>query len=50
MISSLELSGKFGESGVLIVFFTFRSDEWNALSEDEKCEVGLIYDDDGEFW
>lgn len=26
------------------------SDQWNQLSDEEKEEVGLIYDDDGEFW
>lgn len=27
-----------------------RSREWSLLSEDEKREIGLTFDDDGEFW
>ena len=26
------------------------SDEWNMVSDEEKREIGLTYDDDGEFW
>lgn len=26
------------------------SDEWKHLSEEEKRQIGLTYDDDGEFW
>ena len=35
-----------------LTFFSLliRSDEWKLLSESEKKEIGLSYDDDGEFW
>ena len=28
----------------------FSSDEWNALDDDQKEEIGLSFDHDGEFW
>ena len=30
--------------------FLHRSDDWRQFSEAEKKEIGLTYDDDGEFW
>lgn len=26
------------------------SEEWNSMSEDEKSELGLVKNADGEFW
>ena len=26
------------------------SDEWNGVSEEEREAMGLVYEDDGEFW
>ena len=26
------------------------SDEWNAISEEEREEMGLSFENDGEFW
>lgn len=28
----------------------YRSPEWQFISDDEKEELGLTFDDDGEFW
>ncbi len=27
-----------------------QSDQWKKISEEEKKECGLIFEDDGEFW
>lgn len=27
-----------------------RSEEWNSISEERRKELGLVFDDDGEFW
>lgn len=31
-------------------FFIFRSPEWRFIAEHDKEELGLTFDDDGEFW
>ena len=31
-------------------WFRCRSAEWKLLTEDEKQEIGLTFQDDGEFW
>jgi len=30
--------------------FTDRSPEWRFIPEHERQEIGLVFDDDGEFW
>jgi len=34
----------------LFIILSDRSDEWKSLSEADKKEIGLIFEDDGEFW
>lgn len=34
----------------LVFMFTLRSPEWRFISESEKEELGLTFDNDGEFW
>ena len=29
---------------------SYRSDEWKLLSDDRKRELGITFEDDGEFW
>lgn len=34
----------------LLIDFILRSPEWRYIPESEKEEIGLTFDDDGEFW
>lgn len=32
------------------MFLGFRSPEWNKISQQKRQELGLVFEDDGEFW
>jgi hypothetical protein len=34
----------------ILLSIPYRSPEWKLLSAKEKEDIGLTYDDDGEFW
>lgn len=33
-----------------LFFANLRSQEWKFIPEEERREIGLTFDDDGEFW
>lgn len=35
---------------IMECFRQFRSDEWQLIPEEERSEMGMTFDDDGEFW
>ena len=40
-----------GNIGLYVEFLSvYRSPEWQYIPEEEKQEIGLTFDDDGEFW
>ena len=34
----------------IILLQSYRSPEWNKVSESQKKDLGLTFDDNGEFW
>jgi len=45
---TLETKPLVFDTGVCL--FSYRSAEWNKVSESQKKELGLTFDDNGEFW
>ena len=37
-------------SRLIVLIIVLRSSEWSLLSEQEKREMELTFEDDGEFW
>lgn len=37
-------------TNIHVIILYFRSQEWNFIPEEQKQEMGLTFDDDGEFW
>ena len=40
----------YDELVIIFLFFVYSSREWKIITDSQKKEIGLSYDDDGEFW
>lgn len=46
----VRIRNPWGDSSEWTGPWSDKSEEWNSISEEEKKKLGLIFDDDGEFW
>ena len=50
MFEIFVLFRKKDSSSFFQILFRFRSPEWNSISERDREKLGLVFNDDGEFW